>query len=63
MLAFSFPCTHLYDQTQLTSRPTPPQQDELSLLCRVATSKDAALGAQLMHSPGWATLETILQQM
>ena len=36
-------------------------QDELSLLCRVATSKDAALGAQLMHSPGWATLETILQ--
>jgi nuclear protein localization family protein 4 len=37
------------------------QQDELSLLCRVATSKDAALGAQLMHSPGWATLETILQ--
>ncbi|KAM0708921.1 hypothetical protein Q7P35_002957 [Cladosporium inversicolor] len=26
-------------------------KDELSLLCRVATSKDAALGAQLMHSP------------
>jgi nuclear protein localization family protein 4 len=51
------------NKTQLTHRPTPPQQDELSLLCRVATSKDAALGAQLMHSPGWATLETILQQM
>lgn len=41
--------------------PTLHLQDELSLLCRVATSKDAALGAQLMHSPGWATLETILQ--
>jgi len=53
----------MLEETQLTNRPIPPQQDELSLLCRVATSKDAALGAQLMHSPGWATLETILQQM
>lgn len=38
-------------------------QDEERLLCRIATTHDASLGAQLMHTSGWATLQTILQQM
>jgi len=36
-------------------------QDELQLLCRIATTHDASLGQVLMQTPGWATLETILQ--
>lgn len=36
-------------------------QDEMRLLCQTATSHDATSGATLMQTPGWATLETILQ--
>lgn len=37
-----------------------PQQDEMKLLCQAAVNKDASLGATLMHTPGWASLTTIL---
>lgn len=36
-------------------------QDEEQLLCQIATTHHANLGAALMQTPGWATLETILQ--
>jgi len=36
-------------------------EDEMKLLSTVATTRDAELGAALMQTPGWATLETILQ--
>lgn len=39
----------------------PCSQDEMRLLCQTATSHDASTGAALMQTPGWATLETILQ--
>jgi len=38
-------------------------EDEMKLLCQVATTHDTSLGATLMQTSGWATLETILQQM
>jgi len=37
--------------------------EETRLLCNVAISHDASLGGTLMQTPGWATLEAILQQM
>ena len=38
-----------------------PSQSETALLCRLATEHDASVGAELMRTPGWATLTTILQ--
>ncbi|GIZ43130.1 hypothetical protein CKM354_000637000 [Cercospora kikuchii] len=37
-------------------------EDEMKLLCQVAIKKDAALGATLMHTPGWLTLLAILDE-
>ncbi|KAF2151272.1 putative endoplasmic reticulum and nuclear membrane proteinc Npl4 [Myriangium duriaei CBS 260.36] len=36
-------------------------KDEFKTLCQVAISKDVSQGAALQQTPGWATLQTILQ--
>ncbi|QIW96145.1 hypothetical protein AMS68_001663 [Peltaster fructicola] len=37
--------------------------DEFALLAKVATTHDAALSAQLTHTPGWLSLTAILEEM
>jgi nuclear protein localization family protein 4 len=52
----------LYPSSRITLTKYYKIQDEEILLYRVASAHDLSQGLQLQHSPGWATLLTILKE-